>query len=102
MLALVKIGLIHPDSSGFFTADDVSVVSSAEALKAFGFDERRLKSLRNNARRQADLISQVVTPVATSKSDTARQQAEEMSSQMAALVVSLHATLVKTDLRNEF
>src|SRR5699024_8122536 len=124
VMALVKIGLISPDTSGFFTADDVTVVSAAEALKAFGFDVRRLKSLRNNARRQADLIAQVAaptatskrdnarrqadliaqvaTPVATSKSDTARQQAEEMSSQMAALVVSLHATLVKTDLRNEF
>ena len=102
VMALAKVGLISPDSSGFFTADDVSVVSAAEALKAFGFDERRLKSLRNNARRQADLIAQVATPVATSKSDTARQQAEELSSQMAALVVSLHATLVKTDLRNEF
>lgn len=102
VMSLTKVGLISADATGFYTADDVSIVSAAEALKAFGFDERRLKSLRISARRQADLIAQVAAPVAASKSDTARQQAEEMSSQMAALVVSLHATLVKTDLRNEF
>lgn len=98
----IKLGLISPDASGFFTADDVSVVSNAVALKAFGFDARQFKSLRNSARRQADLISQVVTPALNPKSDTARQQAEELSQQMTALVVSLQATLVKTDLRNEF
>ncbi len=99
---LYKIGLISPDSSGFFNTDDVAVASAAIALRAFGFDTRQLKSLRNNARRQADLISQVASPVANSKADTARQQAEELSQQMTALVVSLHATLVKTDLRNEY
>ena len=72
------------------------------ALKAFGFEERQLKSLRNNARRQADLIAQVASPVANSNSDTAVQQAEELSQQMTALVVSLHATMVKTDLRHEY
>lgn len=99
---LVKIGLITPDASGFFDADDVSVVSAAVALKAFGFEERQLKSLRNNARRQADLIAQVASPVANSNSDTAVQKAEELSQQMTALVVSLHATMVKTDLRHEY
>ncbi|WP_290221699.1 transcriptional regulator FtsR [Corynebacterium confusum] len=99
---LVKLGLLAPDESGFFTADDVAVVQSVEALRAFGLDDRQFKSLRNNARRQADLISQVTSPVANSKSDTATLRAEEMSQQMTALVVSLHATLVKTDLRKEF
>ncbi|QPK80311.1 MerR family transcriptional regulator [Corynebacterium lizhenjunii] len=99
---LVKLGLVTPDVSGFFTADDVAVISTALALKAFGFDSRQIKTLRNNARRHADLIAQVANPVATTKSDTARQQAEELSQQMAALVVSLHGTLLKTDLRSEY
>ncbi|MDO5031621.1 MerR family transcriptional regulator [Corynebacterium sp.] len=99
---LVKVGLIAPDAAGFFNTDDVAVVSSAMALKAFGLDNRQLKSLRNNARRQADLITQVASPVANSKSDTAKQQAEELSQQITALVVSLHATLLKSDIREEF
>ncbi|MDY3127994.1 MAG: MerR family transcriptional regulator [Corynebacterium sp.] len=99
---LVKIGLLKPDAAGFFTADDVAVVTTAEALKAFGFDDQKLKSLRNAAGRQADSISQVVAPVNISKSDTAAQQAEEFSQQIAALVVSLHATLLKNELRKDF
>ena len=100
--SLIKIGLISPDKSGFFTADDVDVVANAMALKAFGFDDQQLKSLRNSARRQADVIGKVASPVANSKSDNARQRAEELSQQMTAIVVSLHANLVKTDLRNEY
>lgn len=99
---MVQAGLIAPDASGFFTNDDVRVVSNAAALQAFGFDASKLKTLRNNARRQADLISQVAAPVAQGKEDTAKQQAEELSQQLTALVVSLHATLVKNDLRNEY
>lgn len=99
---LVAVGLIKQDSAGFFDTDDVSIASAAVALESFGFDARQLKSLRNAARRQADLISQVAAPVAHSKSDTAPQQAEELSQQMAALVLSLHSTLVKTELRDEF
>lgn len=99
---LVKAGLISPDASGFFTNDDVRVVSNASSLRAFGFDISKLKTLRNNARRQADLISQVAAPVAQGKGDIALQQAEELSQQMTAMVVSLHATLVKNDLRNEY
>lgn len=98
---LISIGVIAPDATGYFTDDDVRIAGIADSLKDFGFDERHLKSLRNTARRQADMIGQAVTPVARSKSDTARQRAEEMGQQMSALVVSLHASLVKNALRKE-
>lgn len=98
---LASAGLIHGDRSGFFTADDVRVVSTCVALEEFGFDIRQLRSLRNTALRQADLIGQVAGPVALSKSDTAREQATELSQQMTALVVSLHASLVKSALRDQ-
>lgn len=97
-----KLGLISADASGFYTTDDVAVVSTAVALRAFGFDDRQLKSLRNTARRQADVIARVASPLAPPTTDTALQKAEELSQQMTALVVSLHGTLVKTDLRAEF
>lgn len=99
---LTALGLITPDASGFYNTDDVAVVSTAVALQAFGFEGQQLKSLRNNARRQADLISRVVDPAVDPKSDVAPQRAEELSQQIAALVVSLHGTLVKTDLRAEY
>ncbi|ARU46115.1 MerR family transcriptional regulator [Corynebacterium silvaticum] len=98
---LSSAGIIRPDNSGFFTADDVQIVAIASQLKEFGFDVRHLKSLKNTASRQADFITRAATPTARSKSDGAKQRAEEMSQQMSALVVSLNATLVKTMVRNE-
>ena len=86
---LVGAGLIRPDVAGFFAADDISVVTTAH-------------SLRNGARRQADLITQVAGPLAHGKSDNAQQQAEELSQQISALVVSLHTSLLKNTLRDEF
>lgn len=98
---LTDANLIHPDGAGYFTADDIQVVGTALALQDFGFDIRHLRSLRNTASRQAGLIAQVAAPVAKSKGEGARQRAEELSQQMTALVVSLHASLVKTSLREE-
>jgi len=95
---LLDAGLIRPDAAGFFTADDVRIVLTAESLRGFGFDIRHLKSLRNTAQRQADLIGQVAGPVARRKG---RQKGEDMGQQMTALVVSLHASLVKNALRDE-
>ena len=99
---LVGAGLIRPDVAGFFAADDISVVTTAHSLQQLGFDIRLLKSLRNGARRQADLITQVAGPLAHGKSDNAQQQAEELSQQISALVVSLHTSLLKNTLRDEF
>ncbi|MCS4535047.1 MerR family transcriptional regulator [Corynebacterium sp. HS2168-gen11] len=101
VIELAQAGVIRPDESGFFTADDVRIVSAAAALGEFGFHVRHLKPLTNAAARQAALISQAVLPVTHSKSVDARQQAEEMSQQIMALVASLHAGLVKNAVRKE-
>ncbi|MBZ8177736.1 MerR family DNA-binding transcriptional regulator [Corynebacterium poyangense] len=101
VVELYQIGLIKPDNAGFFNVDDVRIVSTASALKEFGFDSRQLKTLRTAAIREAGLIEQVSSPVAKSGKDTARQQAEELNQQMSALVVSLHATLLKNALRED-
>lgn len=95
----IKDGLIAPDSSGLFTVDDARVVSIVHALEEFGIDSRHLKTIRQAAVRQADMISQVADPVAKSRKKAAKQEAEELSQQMTSLVVSLHASLVKNELR---
>lgn len=98
---LIKVGVITPDATGLFNADDVRTVTTAVSLSEFGFDTRHLKTLRTAAARQADMINQVTEPVAKSGKVTARQKAEEIGQQMSALVVSLHASLVKNELRKQ-
>lgn len=95
-------GLIRSDAAGFYTTDDVRVVTTALALRELGFDGQQLKRLRTAAERQADLIAQVAGPVAQGKDSTARQRAEEHGQQISALVVSLHASVVKSAVRAEF
>nr|WP_092152072.1 MerR family transcriptional regulator [Corynebacterium mycetoides] len=97
---LISVGIIAPDSAGHFTADDVRTVNSAVALMEFGLDERHLKTLRTTATRQADLIARVTEPVAKSGKSSAHEKAEDIGQQLTALVVSLHASLVKSELRN--
>lgn len=99
---LLKASLIAPDAAGFFTADDVRIVGTAASLNEFGLDIRQLKTLRNTAVRQADLIAQAAGPIAHSHSDVARQRAEETAQQISALVVSMHASLVKNFTREQF
>lgn len=98
---LISAKLITPDTSGFFTNDDVLIANTAGALADMGFDMRQLRSLRLAATRQADLISQVADPIARGKSDVARERAEELAQQMCALVVNMHASLVKNSTREQ-
>nr|WP_144239952.1 MerR family transcriptional regulator [Corynebacterium atypicum] len=98
---LVEARMIRPDKSGFFTADDVAIASTADVLRGFGIDIRHLTSVGHQARRQADLIMRAAGPVAQSRSVGAKQRAEEMAQQMSALVVSLNAAVIKAALREE-
>ena len=99
--ALIGAGLISPDASGLFGADDARVVAGAAALKEYGLEARHLKSLRTAAVRQADLIARVTEPVAKSGKESARQEAEELGRKIASLVVSLNASLVNSELRDQ-
>lgn len=95
----IKAGLIAPDSSGLFSVDDVRVLSAIQGLSQFGVDARHLKSLRQAAVRQADLINSVTQPVAKSGKTSATQEAEEMAQNMMNQILTLHTSLVKNELR---
>lgn len=97
-----QAGVVRPDASGFFTADDARTVAYAAQLLEFGVDARHLKMLRQTAERQADLIGRAAAPVAHAKNDEAKERADEFSQQMSALVVSLHASMLKSMLRSQF
>ena len=68
-------------------------------LTEAGLESRHLKSLKNAAVRQSDIVEQVTRPYALAKDETARHRANEKQQEIAALVVSLHATLLKNALR---
>lgn len=93
--ALVRMGMISPDSAGFFSVDDVDVVRIAHSLDEHGIDRRHLKSLVTMAQRHVDIVHRVSAPVAHGRDDNARQRSLELAREVSALVVSLHAAMVK-------
>lgn len=98
---LAKGGVIQADSAGYFASDDVQTVTLAVQLEQFGFDVRHLKSLRNTAARQADLVAKAVKPMAHAKGEDANLEARELSRQMSALMVSLHTNFLTSALQDE-
>lgn len=92
---LVRMDMVAPDTAGFFSIDDVDVVRIAAKLGEFGIDSRHLRSLVTMAGRQSDLISRVAAPVAHRRDENAKERATELRREVGALVVSLHAALVK-------
>lgn len=98
---LVSARLLSPDAAGFFTNDDVQIARNVVALEGLGLELRHLRTLRTAARRHADLIGHVVDPTARRTTEGSLARAEETAQQMSALIVSLHASLLKNAVREE-
>jgi DNA-binding transcriptional MerR regulator len=96
---LEQHGLIRPGAAGFYDADSAVVARTVCALTKFGLEPRHLRSFRTAADREVGLIAQIVAPVARQRDPDARERADEMGRELAALTVRLHALLVKAGLR---
>ncbi len=95
---LEEYGLIVPSPTGHFDTDALVIAQTARELAGFGLEPRHLRAFRTAADREVGLVQQVVAPRRGSDS-AASARAEETTSELAALTVRLHATLVKIGLR---
>ena len=84
--------------TGHFDSDALVVAQTARELADFGFEPRHLRQFKNAADREVGLVQQVVAPLARGRDAAARGRAEDATSEIAALSVRLHATLVKVGL----
>ena len=92
---LVEFGLVKPDSQGYFSLTASAVVSLALNLRSFGLEPRHLKTVLSSASREVDLFSPIVKSAAAQRTPAAGAQAEELSLQLASLIISLHGLLVR-------
>jgi hypothetical protein len=76
------------------------IATTARELAEFGLEPRHLRAFKTSADREVGLVEQVVAPQMRGKDAVARGRAEETVSEIAALSVRLHATLVKAGLRS--
>jgi DNA-binding transcriptional MerR regulator len=96
---LEQYGLVSArPGTGHFDTDDLVVAQTARELADFGFEPRHLRAFKNAADREIGLVQQVVAPMARGRDAGAQGRAEEATSEIAALSVRLHATLVKIGL----
>jgi DNA-binding transcriptional MerR regulator len=98
---LEQYGLIVPRAgTGHYDTDALVIARSARELADFGFEPRHLRAFKTSADREIGLVDQVVAPLRRGRDAAAKARAEEAVSEIAALSVRLHATLVKTGLRS--
>ena len=97
---LEQYGLIRPRTgTRHYDTDALVIAQTARELADFGFEPRHLRAFKTAADREVGLVEQVVAPHKRGRDAAATARAEETVSEIAALSVRLHATLVKAGLR---
>ena len=96
---LIRGGLVVPGAAGFFGEDAVTLTRTAKAMSEFGLEVRHLRAFKLAADREAGLVAQIAGPVAKGRDAGARDRAEEMVRELAALSLTLHTCLVKSAVR---
>ena len=98
---LEHYGLVSAHAgTGHFDSDALVIAQTARELADFGFEPRHLRAFKTAADREVGLVEQVVAPLRRGRDAAARARADETVSEIAALSVRLHATLVRVGLRD--
>ncbi len=100
LTALVKAGVITTGPAGFFDEHSVVIAQCAQALADYGVEPRHLRAFRSAADRQSDLIAQIAGPVVKADKAGARDRADDLAREVAALAITLHTSLIKSAVRD--
>ncbi|TRW82353.1 MerR family DNA-binding transcriptional regulator [Mycolicibacterium sp. 018/SC-01/001] len=104
LTSLVKSGVITPIFKGsgtvFFDEHAVVIAQCARALADYGVEPRHLRAFRSAADRQSDLIAQIAGPVVKAGKAGARDRADDLAREVAALAITLHTSLIKSAVRD--
>jgi DNA-binding transcriptional MerR regulator len=95
--SLIKAGVIKSGPGGFFDEHSVVTAQCAKALADYGVEPRHLRAFRSAADRQSDLIAQIAGPVVKAG---ARDRADDLAREVAALAITLHTSLIKSAVRD--
>ena len=102
--SLVKAGIITPVFKGpraaFYDEHSVVIAQCARALADYGVEPRHLRAFRSAADRQSDLIAQIAGPVVKAGKAGARDRADDLAREVAALAITLHTSLIKSAVRD--
>jgi DNA-binding transcriptional MerR regulator len=100
LTSLIKEGVITSGPAGFFDEHSVMIAQCARALADYGVEPRHLRAFRSAADRQSDLIAQIAGPVVKAGNPGARDRADDLAREVAALAITLHTSLIKSAVRD--
>jgi DNA-binding transcriptional MerR regulator len=100
LVSLIKEGVITTGPGGFFDEHSVVIAQCAGALAEYGVEPRHLRAFRSAADRQSDLIAQIAGPVVKAGKAGARDRADDLAREVAALAITLHTSLIKSAVRD--
>ncbi|MEO6792448.1 MAG: MerR family transcriptional regulator [Mycobacterium sp.] len=96
LVALLKSGVIVAGPGGFFDEQTVVIMQCARGLADYGVEPRHLRAFRSAADRQSDLIAQIAGPLVKGGKVGARDRADDLAREVAALSIALHTALLKS------
>ena len=103
LTALLKAGVVTTGPGGFFDEHAVVILQCARALAEYGVEPRHLRAFRSAADRQSDLIAQIAAPLVNAGKagkTGARDRADDLAREVAALAITLHTSLIKSAVRD--
>lgn len=100
LTSLIREGVITTGPAGFFDEHSVVIAQCARALADYGVEPRHLRAFRSAADRQSDLIAQIAGPVVKAGKAGARDRADDLAREVAALAITLHTSLIKSAVRD--
>lgn len=100
LTALLKAGVITTGPGGFFDEHTIVILQCARALSDYGVEPRHLRAFRSAADRQSDLIAQIAGPIVKADKAGARDRADDLAREVAALAITLHTSLIKSAVRD--
>ncbi len=100
LTALEEFGLVRTrPGSRHYDSDALQIATTAGELSAYGIEPRHLRSFRTAADREIGLVEQIVAPIRRSREPGAEGRAAQMTEEILALALRLHAMLVRAGLR---
>ena len=92
---LVGAGIIRPNSRGHFDAWTQQIVTLVAGLAEHGIEARHLRSMRTAVDRDLSLVTQIVAPLRSGSTPSARARAGSVGAELGETLTGLHAALLR-------
>ncbi|NLF04854.1 MAG: hypothetical protein GX593_07650 [Actinomycetales bacterium] len=93
---LLDGGVLVSNGSGHLEPGALEVVRIAAALAEHGIDARHLRSFRQAADRQVDVVEQIAAPWRSQRGASARAKAGTVAAEVGELCAQLHTAFVRS------